>query len=540
MSPVRSKPVPASRPRRRFEVLVFFTGAVTLALEVLAARIMTPYFGVSLFVWAGVLAVTLVFLAVGYDLGGRLARGRAPVSLIALLLLGPLLAALCLILAAFCYPVVFPLLGGINLVVASFLGCLMLLAVPLVALAALNPLLIALGRGQREEGDGGAGRVFFISTLGSVAGVMVTAFVVIPHLSNWRALVYVGLALSLTVAGFAGGAGELPRSERRRLAGLAGGTAMLAGLLLQGQGFYFTMLGHTQLPATRVEVLGEYRSVFGTIKVVRWHNQADAGLYYLQDGILQNAVSETGEALDHTPALLRLVGAYASQAREILVLGLGAGLIPQKLRGQDRRVTVVEINPQSVRAAQDFFGFQPDGVALHQEDARTFMRRHPRTFDLIVVDLFQGDGTPDYLLTREFFRDVGAGLRAGGVVVFNAFFDPVREEVNRQFLATLGSAFPEVVELRAPSSSGRVQNAHIVAAASPLDPGAAHRAAAPAGSQPVKDNHTLLSARRVSRQELEGVEPVSDQHNIFSLLMAASQIRYRSQFNQLPWHLLVN
>jgi len=539
MRPARSQPAPPVR-RHRFEVLIFITGAVTLALEVLASRLLTPYFGVSLYIWAAILSVTLVCLALGYGLGGRLSRGRPPAALISLLLLAPLLAALSLILAAFLYPMVFPLLGGINLVAGSFLAGLMLLAIPLVALSALNPLVIALGRGEWAGGDAGAGRVFCLSTLGSVAGVLLTAFAVIPHLSNWGAIIFSGLGLCLLTLLLTLGAPEIPRLDRWRLAVLATGVGLLGVLLLSGQKVYFSMLAHASLPEGRMEVRAEYHSGFGNIKVVRWQGQEESGLYYLQDGILQNAVDEAGNGLDHTPAMLRLIGAYAPRAQEVLVLGLGAGLIPQRLQEAGRRVTVVEINPQSARAARDFFGLRTEGITLYAEDARTFVRRRAGAFDLVVVDLFQGDGTPDYLLTREFFQDVRRVLRPGGLMVANAFFDPSGEEVNRRFLATLGAAFPQLLECRAPSSSGRVQNAHILAATHPLDPAVAHREAGQSGSGADKEYQVLTSARLVDRQELAGAEPVSDQHNIFSLLMAGSQLRYRSQFNQLPWNLLVN
>ncbi len=62
---------------RRYEVLIFITGSVTLSLEVLASRIMTPYFGVSLYIWSGILSSTLTFLAIGYHFGGRLSRRLA-------------------------------------------------------------------------------------------------------------------------------------------------------------------------------------------------------------------------------------------------------------------------------------------------------------------------------------------------------------------------------------------------------------------------------------------------------------------------------
>ena len=182
----KKKPAPESPPPRqfrRYEALIFITGAVTLSLEVLASRIMTPYFGVSLYIWAGILSITLIFLALGYQFGGWISQRRDQDGLQRTLLAAPLWAALSIVLATAIYPMVFPLLTRINLILASFLGGTILLALPLVVLSAMNPLLIALGRDARSAGDGGAGRVFFISTVGSVAGVVLTAFLVIPHLT---------------------------------------------------------------------------------------------------------------------------------------------------------------------------------------------------------------------------------------------------------------------------------------------------------------------------------------------------------------------
>ena len=165
---------------RQYEALIFITGAITLSLEVLASRIMTPYFGVSLYIWAGILSITLIFLALGYQLGGQISRCWDRDALQFLMLALPLAGALSIVLATAIYPAVFPLLTAINLVIASFLGGTILLALPLMVLSAMNPLLIAYGRDARATGDGGAGRIFFISTVGSVAGVLLTAFLIIP------------------------------------------------------------------------------------------------------------------------------------------------------------------------------------------------------------------------------------------------------------------------------------------------------------------------------------------------------------------------
>ena len=539
----KSLPESATPPRfTRYEGLIFITGAVTLSLEVLASRIMTPYFGVSLYIWAGILSITLIFLALGYQLGGQMSRRRDSHALQLSLLAAPLWAALAIVAATAVYPIVFPWLSTWNLIFASFVGGTILLALPLVILSGMNPLLIALARDANPTGDGGAGRVFFISTVGSVAGVVLTAFLIIPHLTNFRALLWLSLGFSAAVGGFLLLNREIPGRAKKRLLVLGAVIVVLSGALLTAQRAYFKMLANLSDIGQNFEVLAEYTSVFGNIKVLTVHPEGQGrkpARAYLQDGIIQNMVTADGEVLDHTEFMIRLIEAYAPEARRALVLGVAAGMIPRNLERKGLKVTAVEINPNSLQAAREFFGFDPKNVEVHVEDARTFVRWHPGAYDLVVTDLFHGDCTPDYLLTVEFFREVQACLRSGGVVIINTYFDPNNETANQTVLATVSAVFPHVLELRSPASAGLVSSACLVAANVPLSPETAITLAE-RGPMPPKDYQTLKGARLVDRGVLQDRRPVTDDHNIFSILFAGSQLRYRSQFNKLPPNLLVN
>jgi SAM-dependent methyltransferase len=290
------------------------------------------------------------------------------------------------------------------------------------------------------------------------------------------------------------------------------------------------------------KVLAEYSSVFGNIKVLSVLPEGQGrkpATAYLQDGIIQNMVSTDGTVFDHTEFLVRLADAYAPKAKNALVLGLAAGMIPRYLHHKGLEVTAVEINPNSLQAATEFFNFDPRGIKVHIEDARTFVRRQKHAYDLVITDLFQGDCTPDYLLTVEFFREVRACLRPEGVVIINTYFDPNNETADEAILATVSAAFRYVLELRSPPSTGLVSSACMVAANVPLSPEVAINLA-DQRPMPPKDYQTLKNARLVDRARLKDPRPITDDHNIFSLLFAGSQLRYRSQFNKLPPNLLVN
>jgi len=97
--------------------ILFLSGASVLALELLASRIMTPYFGVSLYIWTGILSMTLIALALGYWAGGLLSASRRAAGNVARLsvLFGllPAIASLAVAAACLVYPWLFPRLGDI-------------------------------------------------------------------------------------------------------------------------------------------------------------------------------------------------------------------------------------------------------------------------------------------------------------------------------------------------------------------------------------------------------------------------------------------
>lgn len=210
------------------KVMIFVTGGAILALEVIASRVLSPYFGVSVYIWSGILAVTLAFLAIGYAVGGWLTTRATREHIDAMFHLFPVLGAFSVLAASRIYPHIFYDLADWSLLWGCYTGCAILLAAPLVMLAALNPLLVPLVDvpAKADVTDSGAGHVYFISTVGSVAGVLFAAFAVIPHVTNNQAmLVIAGLLGAVAVVGSLANRGV--SKTHRKWAAIGGGMAML-------------------------------------------------------------------------------------------------------------------------------------------------------------------------------------------------------------------------------------------------------------------------------------------------------------------------
>lgn len=455
------------------QIIIFISGGAILALELLASRIMTPYFGVSLYIWTGILSITLIALAAGYWSGGRLANARNATAahLLELYALMPALAALAIVGACLLYPFTFAPLAAWSVVAGAFAACVILLAAPLIAASAMNPLLVAINRhANRHQGDGGAGQVFFVSTIGSVAGVLVTAFGLIPYLSNYDAVLIVAAVLA-ALALIASFAASKALKRRAAILGLSvlGLTASL--LLLWQADAYTGRAGRISYQDGTWHIEASYRSLFGTVKIIKQEPDADGQFrrLYFQDGLTQNGVESSGRSHSfYTYALEALAVAYRSDARHVLALGLGAGMAPARLAARGMQTEIVEIDPASLLAARRFFNLDELKTPVYQADARTFVQRCPRAYDVVIVDLFHGDGTPDYLITRDFFRDLRRCLGNGGIAVFNTFADLGDPISYAHLLVTLRSELQHLALYRPAALGSTHSNSFIVASSTPL------------------------------------------------------------------------
>ena len=532
--------------------IIFVTGGATLALELLASRVMTPYFGVSLYIWTGILSITLVALALGYWWGGRLAaalaRAPRPDRLYTTFLLMPALSALSLVIVCLVYPHVFPLLAQLDLVLGAFVACLLLLGVPLVMTSAMNPLLIALSMRRRAQpghaGDAGAGRVFFTSTIGSVAGVAITAFWLIPAFSNFVSLLIVALCLALLPLA-ALRPGEQPVVAGRR--GLVTATALAvlaaAGLLWQADA-YLGRMWPVKYSGLDWTIEASVASMFGTVKVLRSSPVDARGRFvrvYFHDGLIQNRMFSDGQSYSfYTYALEALALAHRPDMRSALALGLGAGVVPKRLAARGIEVTAVEIDPASFIVARRFFGLGESNVKAVQADARTYLRGCAAKHEVVVVDLFHGDGTPDYLITRDFFADLRACLAPGGVAVFNTFADLEHPVGYAHFLTTLRAEFPYVHLYREDDRETQHINSYVVASTAALN-------ARPVALQDVPPQYAgelqgmLARARQLDPRLTAGGQVITDARSAVARDVATTQIGYRRHVvRYLPPAFLVN
>jgi spermidine synthase len=414
---------------RRLEPVVFLAGAGTLAIEIAASRLLAPYFGSSTVVWANIIGLTLAYLALGYWLGGRIADRRPDPALLARILL---LAATALAVTPFAArPILRAAVSGLDAlsvgsVVGSFFAALALFAIPMTALGVVSPFAIRLALADVEGAGKVAGRLYALSTLGSLVGTFGAALVAIPFAGTQRTLVGTAACLALAATLLVG---------RKWLVAPAVAAALLA------------------LPAGQIKhSLYETESQYQYIRVV----QHDDGLRELQlnEGVATHSEWRRGAVLTggYWDLFLILPTLLDGAPSRMLVIGNAGGTIARAYGRffPDVEIDGVEIDPEVNDVARRFFGAADNPrLRLIAADGRPFLARSEQRYDLIVVDAYRQPYVPFQLATQEFFDIAAEHLRPGGAIALNVAATPDDHRLSDAISTTLLTAVPQVWRWRA-------------------------------------------------------------------------------------------
>ena len=398
----------------------FLTGAATLVIELVSFRVLAPQFGTSSYVTGIIINTVLLALAFGYYAGGFLADKYKNLKLPYLLILA---TTVYLFIIYLVYPGVLESLGRLNVISGSIISIFIMFFLPMSALAFIPTYLI---RALVKENNIGltAGRIYSISTLGSIAGGITATFVLIPYLGSSRSfLASIILLLILSIA----------------------------GLIYYSKYFLLLFLTLPVLfffhPVFSKDYIYSTESQYNIIKVKKEDNE----LYlYLNNYFGFHSKSLNKDNLSDSYYDYFLLGPMISQGNEILILGNGAGTAFTELSTFfDVKIDCVEIDKKMTQTGMNYFNLKfNDKSAIIYNDARVFLKRSLKKYDIIIIDLYSGSAhIPFHLATTEFFKSVNDSLKESGVVLVNIpnysigtilgeyYINTIKKEFNTSFIA---------------------------------------------------------------------------------------------------------
>ncbi len=436
--------------RLRFYWVVAACGAVLMALEILSSRILAPHFGNSVYVWGSIISVFLAALSLGYLWGGRLADRQPTLAGLGRMVAFAALVQGLLLLAGLRLAAALAAWTG-NWPAGPLLAATVLFGPPSILLATVSPWAVRLAARDLGRLGNTAGKLYALSTLGSLAGTLAATFLLIPFLELRPIMALLTGATAVTALIAMAGA----------LRAQAPAALLCAGLIvLAASGGAFA-----SKPAG--SLVYERATPYQTLQV---HDRA--GVRYLEsDRVRQAAVDlATGEPALPYPRYAAAALALRPEMDRMLVLGLGGGSVGMYLRRRLPALAVdyVDIDPAVPQVARRYLRFE-EGPRdrVHVADARRFLQGSAERWDLIYCDTYIGLSVPFHLTTVQFLDEVKRHLEPGGVFGLNLAAG-LEDAFSRAIYRTVRERFASAYVFRVAGRS----NVLVLAGDAPaLDPG---------------------------------------------------------------------
>ena len=427
-------PVP-SRSRARFIfwlITPLITGTIIMVLEMAAVRLYAPFFGNAISVWAVVISIVMLALATGYIVGGKLADRMGSDGPLFFSILG---SSLYQLLTIYIARPLLPHFSDLGEVAGAGLASLAFFAIPMILLAATGPYIIRL-LSRADNSGTTAGSVYALSTAGSVAGIALASFVLIPRLGTSATLL-----ISCAVTGAVGAAGLISRISKRRLSFSSFASfASIAPLA-------FIPLAPTSWEQSS-DTIWESESAYNVVRVAR--DDTRLLLKLNAEGSVHTVRESGGGWTGYYYDQFALGPLLVDNPRRALVLGMGAGssIHATRVTAPEIRIDAVEIDAKVVEAAHRFFEIpqEADWLRIHVADARPWLRRNSERYEIIQTDLYQGGPhIPFYLATVEFYTQVLEHLTDDGLMMMNVFDAGPDHRLADAIVATVRQVFPSVM-----------------------------------------------------------------------------------------------
>ena len=402
-------------------VVVFSSGMTTMATEMAASRLLGPYFGDSLLVWANLIGLILICLTLGGYLGGRWAD-RSPymatlytITTVAAFLVGliPFIAPPILRVSQRAFSQVGEGMLDFNAVQigGSFVGVLLLFVPPITLLGCVSPFAIRLQTKQIRSAGSSAGRIYAISTLGSILGTFTPVLFLIPAIGTAKTFLF--FAFLLLVVSLIG----LVVQRSRRI--LALNSVLLSALIVLS-----LFLAPRTVKADE-RMIYERESRYNYIQVLEVEGvrylmlNEGQGVHSIYDPRTLTTFG-TWDMLTVAP-LFNPPPFAAAQVTKICIIGLAGGTSARQAAAvyPQARIDGVEIDPAIVQVGRRFFDMNQPSLEVFVTDGRFFLEQTDVQYDLIIIDAYRLPYIPFQLTTVEFFGLVQERLGPRGVVAVN-------------------------------------------------------------------------------------------------------------------------
>jgi len=432
--------------RRYLLFTVFISGMTTLAAELAASRLIGNVFGTSNIVWASIIGLILIYLTVGYFLGGKWADANpTPAALYRVLAWGaftlglvPYIAGPVLRSAASAFDFL-----QVGLLGASFIAVLILFSVPVTLLGTVSPFAIRLSVDDTAHAGQISGQIYAISTLGSFIGTFLPTLVTIPAIGTTRTFLL--FSLTLLFVALAGLGKFVSPREMFRYFWMPVLLAIIAAL------------SAGQALKNSTGQIYETESAYNYIQV---QEQGGFTLLRLNEGQGVHSIYHPDTLQYNGPWDQFLVSPYfyaerkPSDLKRVAIVGLAAGTTARQMTAVYGNIPIdgYELDPKIVEVGQQYFDMNMPNLNVIIGDGRLNLERSEHKYDIIGVDAYRPPYIPPHMTTQEFFGIVASHLADDGVLAINSASVPGDRRLINGLATTMATVFPSIYTVDIPGS----------------------------------------------------------------------------------------
>jgi spermidine synthase len=384
-------------------ILAFTEGALVIAIELFGSKLIQPFVGNSLIVWTIVIGITLLFLSLGYLVGGILAKKENNIKWI---YYGFSIASILFLFSVILSNNLFERNIEGSIIMSSILITSLLIGPALLFLGLSSPLIIQNLTINHENAGKNAGFVYSISSFG---GILMSLFIGMYVLETW------GLILPIIFFSFLLISISLFFYRTRKQYILFGIYLFIGISVYSKQNKQEWKLGNIKIQHFSEGLLGQLKvyDEFISREGLEYRYLSINGIH--QTMIVNNEVKISAWNYVHRIARISSL----RKGGNALLLGLGGGSIASELNKLDFKVDIVDIDKRMFDICKKYFYFNDLNSDFFVDDARHFIRKSTKKYDLIIVDLLNGEVQPSNVFSKEALNQMINLLTKKGIIIVN-------------------------------------------------------------------------------------------------------------------------
>lgn len=386
----------------------FLEGGAVMFCELVGAKLVAPFFGTSLYVWASAIGLTLGSLAIGYFSGGALSRRfKSPLVIFWIFMVAGVFVLAMPVTAKWIMSSTINMSIGAGVTISMIL----FLCPPLILFGSMSPIIIKTLTKDAENAGRISGLVYSISTLGGILFTYLTGFYLLPTYGISSPALFFGMLIILLSLIFL-------LSKKKWLSA----TVILIIILLNPA---------KQLKGEKSDKIFKNRyfteGILGQIKVVDHPYHTKLRGFRNARSLLVNNTNQTVMDMDNPDYSLWDYAFFFPAAASVfpegskaLILGMGGGTLYKQYKRLGFDIDVAELDERIRDVSIKYFHVDKD-ASIVIDDARHYIRTTEKKYDIVTFDLFLSETPPSHLLTTECFAEVNEIMNPGGLLLINFY-----------------------------------------------------------------------------------------------------------------------